>query len=96
MGLHTFIGHYRKDRDSEDWYVGGMTDADARDLKIDFSFLDKDANYLAIIYRDGPEADYVTNPYPMVIDRLTINANTVLPIHLARSGGFAIQLKKMR
>lgn len=94
------IGKYvvtaRKDRDSEDWYVGGMTDADARDLKIDFSFLDKDANYLAIIYRDGPEADYVTNPYPMVIDRLTINANTVLPIHLARSGGFAIQLKKMR
>ncbi|SES83782.1 glycoside hydrolase family 97 protein [Prevotella sp. kh1p2] len=93
------IGKYivtaRKERDSENWYVGGMTDADARELSVKFDFLDKDAKYQAIVYRDGPAAAYDTNPYPLTIDRLTIDCHTVLPIHLAKSGGFAIQLLKL-
>ena len=96
--LQAEIGKYivtaRKDRDSENWFVGGMTDADARDLTMRFDFLDKDAKYHAIIYRDGPDATYKGNPYPMVIDQMTIDHTTVLPIHLAPSGGFAISIMK--
>lgn len=96
--LQAEIGKYivtaRKDRDSENWFVGGMTDADARDLTMRFDFLDKDVKYHAIIYRDGPDATYKGNPYPMVIDQMTIDHTTVLPIHLAPSGGFAISIMK--
>ena len=96
--LQAEIGKYivtaRKDRDSENWFVGGMTDADARDLTMRFDFLDKDVKYHAIIYRDGPDATYKGNPYSMVIDQMTIDHTTMLPIHLAPSGGFAISIMK--
>lgn len=92
------IGRYvvtaRKERGGENWYVGGMTNEEARDLEVKFDFLDPDARYMAVIYRDGPDAAMDTNPYPMTIDRRMVDAKTVLPIHLAKGGGFAIQLVK--
>ena len=92
------IGKYivtaRKDRDSENWYVGGMTDEQARDVDLKLDFLTPGASYKAIIYKDGPGAEYDKNPYPMTIDQQIVNAQTVLKIHMAKSGGFAIQLIK--
>lgn len=93
------IGKYivtaRKDRDSENWFVGGMTDEHARDLSLKLDFLTPGASYKAIIYKDGPTAEYDKNPYSMTIDQQMVNHETILALHLAKSGGFAIQLVKV-
>jgi alpha-glucosidase len=47
---------------------------------------------MAIIYEDGPDADYRNNPYPMTIRRMEVNKASVLHLHLAAGGGAAIQL----
>lgn len=70
------IGNYitiaRKDKASDDWYVGSATDVDARDLSIDLSFLDKDREYMAEVYADGPGADFRSNPYPLMYQRIRL------------------------
>ena len=70
------IGNYitiaRKDKASDDWYVGSATDVDARDLSIDLSFLDKDREYMAEVYADGPGADFRSNPYPLMYQRIKV------------------------
>jgi alpha-glucosidase len=84
----------RKDRNSEDWYLGALTDADARDLNVSLSFLGE-GTYEAQIYRDGPKADYETNPYDIVIETREVNSSKNLALSLGRSGGAAIRLKKL-
>ena len=92
--LGQYVVTARKDRNSENWYVGGMTNEQARDLTLHFDFLDKGMRYKAIIYRDGDGATYQGNPYPLAIDQQLVSTETLLPIHLAKGGGFAIQLIK--
>jgi len=84
----------RKDRSRDDWYLGAVTDANARAVEVELSFLD-DGNYEAQIYRDGPDADYETNPYDMRIERRTVTSEDRLVLPLARSGGAAIRFKKL-
>jgi len=97
IALDGEVGDYaviaRKDRNSEDWYVAALTDADARKLIVDLSFLGE-GEYEAQIYRDGPKADYETNPYDMVIETKTVTSADKLSLALGRSGGAAIRLKK--
>ena len=71
--------------------VGGVTDDEARDFNLALDFIG-DGKFQAIIYEDGPEADYRTNPYPMTIRRLDVDQSTVLHLHLAPGGGVAIQI----
>jgi len=93
---HAAMGQYvtyvRQERGRDNWYIGSVTDAQARDLDLALDFLDKDLQYTAIIYEDGPDADYRTNPYPMTIRRLDVDHSTVLHLHLAPAGGCAIQI----
>lgn len=84
----------RKDRSGDDWYLGAVTDANARAVEVELNFLD-DGNYEAQIYRDGPEADYETNPYDIRIERRTVTSEDRLVLPLARSGGAAIRFKKL-
>ena len=96
--LNAEIGKYvtiaRKDRNSERWFIGSATDSTARNLSIVLSFLDKDVKYKAIIYEDGPGADYRTNPYPLTIRTIDVDSKSVINLHLANGGGSAILLKK--
>ena len=98
--LNADIGKYitiaRKERGTDDWYIGGVTDKNARDMVLDLKFLDQDGVYKAMIYQDGPGADYRTNPYPMTITQQKVKASDQLNLHLAPSGGFAIQLCKIK
>ncbi|MEM9600170.1 MAG: glycoside hydrolase family 97 C-terminal domain-containing protein, partial [Pseudomonadota bacterium] len=84
----------RKDRNSEDWYVGAVTDAEAREMEIDLSFLG-DGAYEAQIYRDGPDADYEEAPYDIMIESQTVAASDTMRLSLARSGGAAIRFRKL-
>ena len=84
----------RKDRNSDDWYLGAVTDADARAVEVDLSFLE-DGTYEAQIYRDGPNADYEDDPYDLRIETRQVSAEDSLVLPLARSGGAAIRFKAM-
>ena len=93
---HAAIGQYvtyvRQERGTDNWYVGSVTDDQARDLALSLDFLSPGKRYQAIIYEDGPDADYRDNPYPMTIRRLEVGSDTVLRLHLAAGGGAAIQI----
>jgi len=85
----------RKDRNSEDWYLAAVTDADARDVVFDnLSFLD-DGDYEAQIYADGETADYESDPYAIEIRKQNVTQKSRLSLRLARSGGFAIRFRKL-
>jgi alpha-glucosidase len=92
---HAAMGQYvtyvRQERGTDNWYIGSVTDSQARDLDLPLDFL-ADGYYMAIIYEDGPDADYRNNPYPMTIRRMEVNKASVLHLHLAPGGGAAIQL----
>lgn len=93
------IGEYvtlaRKERGGEDWFIGSITNADPRTMLIPLNFLDAGSSYEAIIYRDGPGADYRTDPYPLTIERRKVDAGTTLELELAPGGGAAIQIRKL-
>lgn len=93
------IGEYvviaRKDRNSENWFVGCITNRESREIKLALDFLDADASYKATLYRDSKDADYENNPYPVVISEQEVNAGTVLNLPLARGGGAAIRIEKI-
>ena len=89
-----YVGIARKDRNSEDWYLGVATDEEARDLNIALDFLDADAEYTAQIYADAPEADWKTNPTAYVITEQTVTSEDILPVKLAAGGGTAVRFIK--
>lgn len=89
-----YIVAARKDKNSDNWYVGGVTNADARDYTVDFGFLDPGTTYKATIYSDASDTDCDTNPETYVIKEIDVTSDTKLPVHMARGGGFAISVKK--
>ena len=97
--LNAEIGKYltiaRKDKASDDWFIGSATDAEARNLTIDLSFLDEGKEYMAEVYSDGEGADYRTNPYPIQYDRIKVTKASSLSLKLAPSGGAAIRIKAL-
>ncbi len=95
--LNGEIGEYvtiaRKDRHSQDWYIGAITDENGRLLKIEFSFLEPDVKYVAEIYADGPDADWETNPRSYEIRQEFVDRGTTMKLELAPGGGQAIRLR---
>ncbi len=75
----------------DNWYVGGMTDWNSRDITVDFSFLGE-GDYEATIFTDGKNADKYAYDYKS--EKKIINKSTKLDIHMAQGGGFAITLIK--
>jgi alpha-glucosidase len=80
-------------RKGNEWFVGSMTDWDARELDVPLSFLGGGA-YDAQIYSDGPNA--ATQPTDSVVEKRRVNAQTVLKLKLAPGGGSAIRLVPVR
>lgn len=95
--LNAQIGDYvtiaRKDRHSDDWYIGSITDEQPRRLEIDLRFLDPQRKYIAEIYRDADDADWETNPTPVTIEQEPVTSDTHLQLRLAPGGGAAIRLR---
>jgi alpha-glucosidase len=95
--LHGKIGDYitvvRKDRHSDNWYLGSITDENARKLYISLSFLPTDKKFVAEIYADATNADWKTNPLAIDIRKVMVDQNTQYQIQLASGGGQAIRLR---
>lgn len=95
---HAQIGKYvtiaREEVGTGNWFIGSMTDETPRNLDLRLDFLGT-GKYRAYIYEDGPEANGITNPYPMTTREIDVTAKDVLPLRLAPSGGAAIRIVKL-
>lgn len=93
------VGDYvviaRQQRNSEDWFLGAITDENVREINIPLNFLNANKNYEAQVYRDGPKAEWKTNPYDLVIEKKTVRAGDTLKFKLGTSGGVAIRFKAL-
>jgi alpha-glucosidase len=95
--LNGAVGEYatiaRKDRHSDAWYVGAVTDGTARTLAVPLAFLDPGRQYVAEIYRDGEQADYRNgHRFDLVTETKTVTAQDRLDVRLAPGGGLAIRI----
>lgn len=95
--LDGVIGDYfvtaRKDRDSDSWYVGGVTDESERTLTISLSFLQEHRSYTATIYQDAKDAHWEKNPEAHEITTRQVSSADTLSIFMAPGGGFAVSIK---
>ncbi|MHB8912191.1 MAG: glycoside hydrolase family 97 protein [Lysobacter sp.] len=93
--LNGEIGDYvtiaRKDRNSEDWYLGSLTDERGRVLSVPLSFLDPGRSYIAQIYRDGDGAHWKTAPFAFTRETREVSSADTLTLRLAAGGGEAIR-----
>ncbi len=89
------IGDYaviaRKDRNSEDWYIGAITDEEARTLKVSLDFLDTDQQYTTEIYADAENISYTHNASAVSIRKCLVSSEQTLTMALAPGGGQAIR-----
>ncbi|MDR0976611.1 MAG: glycoside hydrolase family 97 protein [Prevotellaceae bacterium] len=79
-------------RSGTTWYVGGMTNNEARSITLDLSFIDEDASYLSTLFKDGVNAHRKGSDYRRGIS--TLNSKQKLTLHMAPGGGFAMKLEK--
>ncbi|MGH2646067.1 MAG: glycoside hydrolase family 97 catalytic domain-containing protein, partial [Ginsengibacter sp.] len=82
----------RKGKGTNSWFLGAITDENARQFSEDLSFLDKGKKYLAIIYADAPDADWKTNPEAYAIKKMVVNSESHLLLKLAPGGGAAVSI----
>ena len=78
------------------WFIGSITNEKAREMDIALDFLDEGVKYRAVIYEDGPDADYEKNPYVMNIRQLEVTSQDKLRLKLARSGGAAVRIERKK
>lgn len=90
-----YITIARKAKAKNEWYIGGITDEYPREAVIDLSFLPAGKKYEAIIYADGKDADWKTNPKSYAISTKKVTNRTKLKQKLASSGGVAISIKEI-
>ncbi|MDG3581728.1 glycoside hydrolase family 97 protein [Galbibacter pacificus] len=93
--IGSYITTVRKDINSDDWYLGSMTNEKARDFDIPLSFLEENATYEAQIYADAEGTDETHNPDAIAISKKKVTTSDVLKLHLGASGGAAIRFKKL-
>ena len=91
-----FVTIARKERNSENWFVGGITDENKREMELTFNFLSPNTTYEATIYEDGENADWDKNPTAINIRKIEITNQSNLTLKLAPGGGFAISLKPLK
>ena len=95
------VGEYavlaRRDRHSEDWYLGAVTDAQPRSVEVPLDFLAKGRRYRAEIHRDGDDAHYIGDTrFSYARETREVRAGDTLTLNLAAGGGQAIRFVPLR
>ena len=83
----------RKEKGENNWFVGGVTNEEERDMEVSFDFLDKNDKYVATLYADGKNADYAKKPDSYKITTGIVTNKSEVKIKMARGGGFAISIR---
>lgn len=90
------VGDYvtiaRQERETGNWFVGGITDESERTQSLAFDFLEEGKTYKAKLYKDGENAHWNENPQEYAIEELELTKDSKLDIKLASGGGFAISI----
>ena len=93
--LNGEIGEYttivRRDRNSDDWYLGSITDENAREVTVNLDFLNAGEDYCAEMYRDRSDTDFEKSPATYEIVKQSVRSGDQLRLRLARGGGQAIR-----
>lgn len=87
-----YITVARKAKGTGNWFVGGITDENARTANFTLDFLEPGKQYVATLYADGKDADYKENPTSYQIKKGIVTNKTKMSVKEARSGGFALSL----
>lgn len=87
-----YITVARKAKGTNNWFVGGITDENARTAGFTLDFLEPGKQYVATLYADGKDADYKENPTSYQIKKGIVTCKTKMSVKEARSGGFALSL----
>lgn len=91
-----YITIARKDKHSDNWYVGNTSNENGHTSELLLNFLDKNKKYEATIYADAKNADWQTNPKAYTITKQKVNAKTKLKLTAAKGGGYAISIKEIK
>lgn len=91
-----FIISARKDKHSEDWYLGAITNENARELTIPLNFLDKGKRYKLTLYKDAQDAHWRTNPEAYAIEVINNSSyKDELTVSLQPGGGVAVRIEPL-
>ena len=90
-----YITVARLDKNSDDWYVGAITDDNERTAVVSLDFLPKGEKFEATVYEDAPDAHWKDNPQAYKIRTQKVDAKSRLKLHLAPGGGAAVRIKKL-
>ena len=90
-----YITVARKDKHSDNWYIGNTSNENGHTSELLLNFLDKNKKYEATIYADAKNADWQTNPKAYTITKQKVNAKTKLKLTAAKGGGYAIKISKL-
>ncbi|HSM06432.1 MAG TPA: glycoside hydrolase family 97 protein [Longimicrobiales bacterium] len=90
IGDHVVVA--RRERGGDAWYLGAITDEEARTFEIPLDFLGP-GSWTAGIWADGPGADWKDNPLALDVREETVSAGSTLTIELAPGGGQAVRLR---
>ncbi len=87
-----FVTYARKEKGSNNWFIGRTNDEEPRTSKIAFDFLDDDKKYIATIYSDAKDAHYKKNPKAYDIKKYRVSSSSKLSQYCAPGGGYAISI----
>ncbi|MDN3670661.1 glycoside hydrolase family 97 protein [Echinicola jeungdonensis] len=87
-----YITVARKEKGSENWFVGNVNGLEERTSEVEFDFLDEGKTYIATIYADGKDAHYKTNPQSYTIQKFAVDYKSKLKQMSAPGGGYAISI----
>ena len=90
-----YITIARKEKGKDNWFIGAITDENARSTTILLNFLQKGKKYKAIVYEDARDADWKANPEAYSIRSQPVDSNTRLKLSLAPGGGTAISIMEI-
>jgi hypothetical protein len=91
-----YITTARKDKNSNNWFVGNSNGYQKRTSTITLDFLEKGKKYEATIYADAPNADYKTNPQAYKITKQKVTNTSKLQLYTAAGGGYAISIIEVK
>jgi hypothetical protein len=85
-----FITIARKERNTNKWFLGSITDENARSIKVSLNFLEAGKEYTATIYSDTEDSHWDKNPTAYKIENKTVSSSDAMELRLAPGGGTAI------
>ncbi len=87
-----FLVTARQEKGTDDWFVGGLTDENARDYTLKLDFLEEGKTYTAKVYRDADDTHFLDNPTAIDIVEMEVTKGDEIPVNMKEAGGFAVSL----